>query len=161
MLKLPVRPALALAVLIAVGALAGAAPAAQEPTAVPAGGTFVIGDGNAVVGAHVEFWGAQWWKLNTVSGGEAPADFKGFAQLPADPTCDPFSTEPGNSPPPPDGPLPGLITVLVTDSVSLSGSTISGTVTNLALVATDPGYGSDPGHEGTGVVVALLGCPSF
>src|SRR5207245_10880832 len=42
------------------------------------GGNFVIGDGNSAVGTHVTFWGAQWAKLNTLSGGDAPAAFKGF-----------------------------------------------------------------------------------
>ena len=45
---------------------------------VVAGGSFVIGDQNAAVGTSVTFWGAQWWKLNGLSGGAAPAAFKGF-----------------------------------------------------------------------------------
>jgi hypothetical protein len=28
----------------------------------PGGGSFVIGDGHAAVGAAVTFWGAQWWE---------------------------------------------------------------------------------------------------
>ena len=39
----------------------------------------MIGDGIAVVGAAVTFWGAQWSKSNTLSGGSASASFKGFA----------------------------------------------------------------------------------
>ena len=46
----------------------------------------------------------------------------------------------------------------MTDSVQKSGQSISGTVTNVAVVQTDPGYESNPGHAGTGTVVALLGC---
>ncbi|HMC67637.1 MAG TPA: Ig-like domain-containing protein, partial [Mycobacteriales bacterium] len=41
--------------------------------AASAGGTFVIGDGNAAVGTSVTFWGAKWWKLNDLTGGTAPA----------------------------------------------------------------------------------------
>lgn len=37
------------------------------------GGNFVIGDNNAANGTPVTFWGAQWWKLNSLSGGSAPA----------------------------------------------------------------------------------------
>ena len=118
---------------------------------------FVIGDGNAAVGSAVTFWGAQWWKLNSVSGGSAPPSFKGFA-LNVAPGCGGFTTDPGNSPPPPDGPVPAYINVLVTNSVQKSGKTISGTVTNIAVVQTDPGYDGNPGHAGTGTVVALLGC---
>src|SRR5207245_3891944 len=51
----------------------------------PGGGSFVVGDLNSVVGTSVTFWGAQWWKLNTLSGGAAPAAFKGFARSPATP----------------------------------------------------------------------------
>lgn len=47
----------------------------------PVGDTLVIGDDNAVVETAIEFWGAQWWKDNTWSGGVNPGDasFKGFA----------------------------------------------------------------------------------
>ena len=34
-----------------------------------------------MVGNTVMFWGAQWWKNNHLSGGTAPASFKGFANL--------------------------------------------------------------------------------
>lgn len=144
--------------LAAVGILAsGVAAAPASDGGSPAGGMFVIGDGNAAVGSAVTFWGAQWWKLNSVSGGSAPPSFKGFA-VEVTPGCGGFTTDPGNSPPPPDGPLPAYINVLVTNSVQKSGETISGTVTNIAVVQTDPGYDGNPGHAGTGTVVALLGC---
>jgi hypothetical protein len=35
---------------------------------------------------------------------------------------------------------------------------ISGNAPGVALVQTDPGYAPDPGHPGTGTVVAIL-CP--
>jgi hypothetical protein len=44
--------------------------------------------------------------------------------------------------------------VLVTDDVSKSGSTIGGTTVHIVVVKVDPGYGSDPGHHGTGTIVA-------
>ena len=44
------------------------------------GGTFVIGDLNAVVDNTVEFWGAEWWKTNTWTGGVNPGvqSLKGY-----------------------------------------------------------------------------------
>lgn len=135
-------------------AVLGAAGAAQ------ASGNFVIGDQNAAVGEHVTFWGAQWWKLNSLSGGTAPAAFKGFADevAAAVPRCgESWTTDPGNSSDPPAAPLPPLIEVLVSSSVTKHGRVISGDVTEVALVATEPGYGPNPGHAGTGTVVAI-GC---
>jgi len=46
--------------------------------------------------------------------------------------------------------------VVVVGSVSQSGSVMSGTVTEIVVVNTDPGYLNDPGHPGTGTVVAIL-----
>jgi hypothetical protein len=37
------------------------------------GGNFVIGDGNAEIGASVSFWGARWADANRLSGGAGPA----------------------------------------------------------------------------------------
>jgi hypothetical protein len=118
---------------------------------------FVIGDGNSATGTHVTFWGAQWWKLNTLSGGAAPASFKGFALEPSTPSCGTnWTTGPGNSPPPPTGPLPSFIGVIVTSSTSKSGSQISGDTVHMVVVETDPGYSNNPGHPGTGTVVAQI-----
>ncbi len=149
---------LVLVVLSLVGVLAGVAaadpPAGNDPAA---GGMFVIGDQNAVVGSTVTFWGAQWWKLNSLTGGSAPPSFKGYA-LSVAPDCGGFTTAPGNSAPPPAGPLSDTIEVLVTDSVQKTGNTISGTVTGTATVRVDPGYDADPGHAGTGTVMSVVGC---
>ncbi len=49
-------------------------------------GSFVIGDQSAKVGAAVTFWGAKWWKLNSLSGGTAPSSFTGFASSTPQPT---------------------------------------------------------------------------
>lgn len=144
------------ALLGSLAALATAAVPAASADPAPAG-SFAIGDGNAATGTAVTFWGARWWKDNQLSAGTAPPSFKGYA-LTVDSTSCTFTSTTGNSPPPPSGPLPALITVLVTSSVSQSGPTISGTVTGFALVATDPGYDSDPGHAGTGTVVGFFPC---
>lgn len=117
------------------------------------GGAFVVGDKSAV--GSVMFWGAQWWKLNSLTGGGAPAAFKGFARAPATPACGVgWTTAPGNSPPPPAGPLPPLMGVIVSSSISQSGSTISGNTTHIVIVQTNPGYDANPGHPGTGTVIA-------
>jgi uncharacterized repeat protein (TIGR01451 family) len=124
---------------------------------VVAGGNFVIGDQNAAIGTDVTFWGAQWWKLNSLSGGTAPAAFKGFETTPPAVTCGVnWTTAPGNSPPPPPGPLPSLMAVIVSSSISKSGPTISGDTVHIVLVQTNPGYAPNPGHAGTGTVVAQL-----
>jgi hypothetical protein len=118
---------------------------------------FAIGDQNAAVGTSVTFWGAQWWTLNSLSGGAAPAGFKGFAQYPRTPTCGTsWSADPGNSTAPPAGPLPAYMAVIATSAATRSGSMISGNTVYIVVVQTNPGYQSDPGHPGTGTVVAQV-----
>jgi PKD repeat protein len=121
----------------------------------PGSGAFVVGDGSSSNGTAVTFWGAQWAGLNVVTGGAAPASFKGYAKSPAAPACgDTWSTDPGNSAPPPAGPLPAFMGVIATGSVVKNGSQISGTTPHIVVVQTNPGYAANPGHAGTGVVVA-------
>ena len=123
----------------------------------PGGGSFVIGDKNASIGNSVTFWGAQWAKDNSLSGVAAPRDFKGFAENPTTPSCTAgWTADPGNSTPPPDGPLPAFIAVIVTSSADQSGSTTSGNTVHIVIVKTNPGYAPDVGHAGTGVVVAQI-----
>ena len=45
---------------------------------------------------------------------------------------------------------------LVASSVTQSGSTISGNWGSIVVVQTDPGYGPNPGHAGTGTIVATF-----
>ena len=121
------------------------------------GGAFVIGNRRAAVGDDVTFWGNNWWKTNGLSGHPAPASFKGFETSSSLPACGSrWTTSTGNSPPPPSGPLPGYMAVVVTDSVTQSGSTIAGTVEHVVVVHTNGGYSSDPGHRGTGTIVATI-----
>jgi len=119
---------------------------------------FVIGDQNAAVGTSVTFWGAKWWKLNSLSGGSAPAAFKGYANTLSGPlVCGgTWSTDPGNSSDPPTSPLPGLIEVIVSSEITKSGPTISGDIHEIVLVQTESGYAPDPGHAGTGMVVGVV-----
>jgi hypothetical protein len=66
-----------------------------------------------------------------------------------------FSTRPGNSAPPTSG-VPSYMGVLVASSVTKSGSTINGTWAKIVVVKTDPGYQPNPGHPGTGTIVATF-----
>jgi len=44
--------------------------------------------------------------------------------------------------------------VLVPSKVTKSGPKISGDANSIVVVKTDPGYAPNPGHAGTGTVVA-------
>jgi hypothetical protein len=123
----------------------------------PGGGAFVIGDQNSAVGSPVTFWGAQWAGQNSLSGGPAPASFKGFALNPGTPDCGvTWVTDPGNSAPPPPGPLPAYMAVIVTSAAAKSGPAISGNTVHIVIVKTNPGYAPGPGHAGTGTVVSQV-----
>jgi hypothetical protein len=127
------------------------------PIFAPGGGSFTIGDLESVSGTHVTFWGAQWAKANPTSGGSTAASFKGFAEFPSIPNCNiNWNTDPGNSAPPPNGPLPPMMGVIVTSHYSQSGSMISGNTLHIVIVQTDPGYQPDAGHPGTGTVVGQV-----
>jgi hypothetical protein len=139
----------AVAATVAVAGLTFTATASAEPS-------FVVGDQNAALGSSVTFWGAQWWKLNSLSGGTAPASFKGYADTVAGSCGGSWTTYPGNSSDPPAGPLPGLIEVLVASHVTKSGRIISGDTSAIVLVETNLGYQGDPGHPGTGTVVGVV-----
>jgi MBG domain-containing protein/Big-like domain-containing protein/PKD domain-containing protein len=122
-----------------------------------AGGSFIISDRNAVVGKQVTFWGAQWANSNPLNVGAAPSSFKGFAnQTNSNPaSCGgKWTTGPGNSSGPPNS-IPTYMAVIVSSSITKSGSTIAGDVRQVVIVKTDPGYDSNPGHAGTGTVVAV------
>jgi hypothetical protein len=120
----------------------------------PGGGMFAIGDRSAT--GAVTFWGAQWWKTNVLSGGPAPSSFKGFA-LHATPACgSTWSTGPGDSTPPPNGPLPDYMAVIAAGSASKAGPAVSGTTAGVVVVRTDGGYDPSSGHAGTGSVVTSI-----
>lgn len=122
--------------------------------AFPSRGVFTVGD--QVGGPAVTWWSSRWSTANPLSGGPAPAAFKGFAGAPATtpPSCDAgWTTSPGNSPATPAD-VPSFMGVVVTGSVSQSGSQLAGSVDRIVVVRTDPGYAPNPGHPGTGTVVA-------
>ncbi len=121
------------------------------------GGSFVVGNSSAGLGKSVTFWGAQWWKENSLTGGAGPASFKGFANMPTSiSTCGAtWSTSPGNSSGPP-ATVPSYVAVVAAGTVSSSGSTIRGNAPGLVVVRADAGYGPSPGHAGAGTVVAVI-----
>lgn len=123
----------------------------------PGGGAFVIGSQRAGAGKPVTFWSAQWVNVNLSAATRRSHSFKGFAKSPASPTCGAtWSADPGNSTPPPSGPLPEFMGVIVTSSTAQSGSDTSGTVVHIVVVKTDPGYAPNAGQSGTGTIVAVV-----
>lgn len=124
------------------------------------GGSFVIGNMNATAGSAVTFWGAQWAKANSLSGGPAPDAFKGFAAGASTnpPACGgSWMSAPGDSSNPPAG-VPAYMAVLASSSAVKSGASIAGNIAGIVVIKTDPGYAPNPGHAGTGTVVAVLPC---
>jgi len=118
-------------------------------------GSFVVGDKSA--SGAVTFWGAQWSKVNQLSQGDAPSSFKGFAAATTTPpACGAkWTTGTGNSAGPPAS-VPSYMAAIVATSISKSGSTISGDTVHIVIVKTDAGYAANPGHAGTGTIVATL-----
>jgi len=49
-----------------------------------------------------------------------------------------------------------MMTVIVSTSITQSGSVISGNIPELVVIHTDPGYMPDPGHLGTGTVISIV-----
>ena len=118
-------------------------------------GAFVVSN-QAAAGKSVTFWSSQWAGLNALN--DVPSSFKGFAgAVPAAGCGSAWFSRPGDSATPPAS-LPAYMAVIVTTSVGKTGSTISGNTTAMVIVKTDSGYAPDPGHPGTGTVVATA-CP--
>jgi len=126
------------------------------------GAAFVIGDLEAGLGNHVTWWSSQWATINLMSGGAPPNAMKGFAGfednflgLPP-PNCGgTWSTDTGNSSPPPPS-VPQFMGVIVSSKVTQAGSIISGDIKQVVVVRNDPGYAPDLGHPGTGTEIAIV-----
>ncbi len=134
--------------------------------AFPSGGAFVLGDRTAATvgpATSVTWWDAQWSRTNLLSGGSAPSAFKGFANsVTSLPTTSPpaacqgtWTSSGGNSPPPASD-VPSYMGVIVSSSITKSGSTVSGNVVKIVVVRTTPGYAPNSGHAGTGTIVATF-----
>ncbi len=123
---------------------------------------FVIGDVELhTLGTDVNFWGAQWWKNNDMSGfvsnGISGGSFKGYASS-ADNFCGgTWTSRVGNSPPPPES-IGSTINIIVTSTITKNGPNIGGNIVQILTVTNDGGYAGNPGHAGNGVVTQVL-CP--
>jgi hypothetical protein len=130
--------------------------------AFPSHGAFTLGDASvasASTNTKVTWWAQAWRNLNSLSGGPAPAAFKGFAGNITLPTttpatkCDPsWTTKAGNSATP-TSVVPSYMGVVVTSKVTKPNATISGNTVSIVVVRTNPGYAPKPSHQGTGVIV--------
>jgi hypothetical protein len=121
---------------------------------------FVIGDVEPhAVGDVVNFWGAQWWKNNIMSGivspGASRASFKGFATRATLLCGGTWESLPGNSPPPP-ATIAADVAVVVTSTVVKNGPNLSGNIKEIVVVHQDGGYGPNPGHAGNGRVSSIV-----
>ena len=125
--------------------------------AFPTSGVFTLGDTTIAANpTFVTYWGAQWATQNVVSGGSVSPSFKGFASNASTnpPSCGgTWTSSPGNSSTPVAS-VPAYMGTVVTSSITKKGSLISGTITKIVVVITAPGYGPDPGHAGTGTIIA-------
>ena len=122
-------------------------------------GSFVIADTSDAIGHHVTFWGAQWAAQNMPSGGNAPTGFKGFTNntQTSPPKCgQTWTTSAGNSPPPPKGPLPTYLAIIVSSSIKKSGTKITGNVVEIVTVKVASGYNNSPGGAGKGTVIGKI-----
>ena len=46
--------------------------------------------------------------------------------------------------------------VIASSGIAQSGDTLAGNIQKVVIVKTNPGYAPNPGHAGTGTVVAVL-----
>ncbi len=119
---------------------------------------FVIGDVQPhAVGDPAYFWGAQWWKNNSMSGfvSNGVAAFKGYANERDNFCGGTWTSRPGNSSNPPDR-IPQNVLVIVTNTVNKVGSAISGNIVKLVLVNQDGTYAPNPGHSGEGPITQIV-----
>jgi hypothetical protein len=124
-------------------------------------GAFTLGDQTVATAGprtNVTWWASTWSTLNNLTGGSAPSAFKGFAstQSSQPPACGgTWTTGPGNSAkPPPTAAVPSYMGVVVASQANKSGTTISGNTVHIVVVLTNPGYQPNPGHPGTGTIIA-------
>jgi hypothetical protein len=97
-------------------------------------------------------------KDNLLSGETTPGEpsFRGFADAVNLPEACGGSrvSRPGNSSKPPSR-IPAYMAVIVSSRVGKNGSALSGDVVQKVIVKTDSRYGPNPGHAGTGEIVAV------
>jgi phosphatidylethanolamine-binding protein (PEBP) family uncharacterized protein len=125
--------------------------------AFPQDGAYVIGDRSAT--GSVTFYDGDWAKDNSLSGGEAPNDFKGFA--PSAPACHAVWTAHSGDKDhgqPKDNDLPQYMAVVVSSSITKAKSSITGNTVHYVIVKVDTKGGHNE-PTGTGTVVGSVpGC---
>jgi len=119
--------------------------------AFPSRGAFVLGDLTAAAATpttSVTWWAEDWARVDQLSGGRAPASFKGFAATVNLPTSTPpgscgssWSTTPANSPPP-TADVPSYMGVLVAGAVRKSGSSIAAKHRSSSIACASAGSGA-------------------
>ena len=99
----------------------------------------------------VNFWGAQWWKNNQMSGfvSNGVASFKGFATQAEQLLWRHVAEPPGQQ-------LESAVAIIVTDTVVKNGPNISGNIKEIVIVQHDGNYGPNPGHRGGGPVTTIV-----
>lgn len=109
-----------------------------------------------MAGGRYQFWGAQWAKQVTGGDYQANNSFKGYADI-VSPDSKTWTASPGGSDNPPAKVAP-YIGVIVATRATTDGLATSGNVERLVVLKVDaPGsYRPDPGHAGTGTLVATL-----
>lgn len=136
----------------------GAATYVPKPPPPRVVAMFVIGDKQPhAVGDNANFWGAQWWKNNSMTGvtDNGVASFKGYA-VQSDNVCGgTWTTLPGNSSDPP-ATIPDDIAVIVTSNVFKNGNKISGNIRQIVMVHHDKNYQDNPGHAGNGPITSVV-----
>lgn len=120
-------------------------------------GNLTVGPVSSSIGKPVYFWGSQWAAKNSLSGGAAPSQFKGFEDSPIIPACGlQWTTNPGNNIPAPTT-IPTYMAVVVSNKITAKPNTaLTGNEVNVVIVKTSPGYGPQPSLPGVGTIVAVL-----
>ena len=105
----------------------------------------------------MNFWGSQFWKNNQFSGVvNAPASMKGYIDNAPGFACGVnWTSDPGNSSHPPST-IPVNMLVVVSSTITQSGSTEKGDIKHLVVVSVQPGYAGNPGHDGWGNIIATI-----
>jgi len=135
--------------------------------AFPSTGVFALGDltvAAATPSTTVTWWSNNWNLLDKLSGGIAPAPFKGFVgsaplpnTTPANVCSGNWVTTGGNSPPPP-ATVPKYMGVIVSTKITKSGKNMDGNYVKIVVVKTNGGYAPGPTNAGTGTIIATF-CP--
>ena len=106
------------------------------------------------VGQDYTFWGAQWAKQVTAGDFQANNSFKGYAD---NVTGSTWVSNPGNSSNPPAS-IGNYMSVIVATHITKDGNVITGNIAEVVVLRVDnpEAYQPNPGHSGTGVMVAVV-----